>query len=165
MTRPILILILLTLGLLSSCRRCDIDTSSWKTDAQKSLAEFKELTEDIKTHPGTFDILKYSGGNLFIRGYDYTDEVKKKYNLNAPKLRQWFQKNKGWLSIEGDTITVCFREIICYSEDYTGYIYHSKTGIRPSFTRNWKIGVQLKDSLDLGDDWYYLLMYCDGCRD
>jgi hypothetical protein len=86
-----------------------------------------------------------------------------------PKLRQWFQKTKdkkgarSSISIEDGTITASFKTCIYKSISYEGCLYFSKSGIRPSFTKDWKKSVELKDSLDLGDNWYYILTRCDGC--
>jgi hypothetical protein len=136
------------------------------------LTEFKEVYAEIKTYDNFFKKNKYD--NPYGKDQLYFDdrtllEFEQKYKLNLPKLNQWFlhTNKKGgtrsFISFDGERLEASYMSCSSGSVHYTGHLYYSPTGIRPSFTKNWKSIVELRDSLSFGDNWYYLLTRCDGC--
>ena len=157
-----------TIGIISGCDPCEKTTKTWKHDAVVAVTELKQATKEVSDNDSIFNSIKFDNGDLYLDSR-VLEEMPQENKNAIPRLRQWFQKNidkkgsRSGISFKDGTITASFKTCIYKSISYEACLYYSENGIRPSFTKGWKQGVELKDSLDLGDNWYYILSRCDGC--
>ncbi|CAN5214425.1 hypothetical protein BH09BAC3_BH09BAC3_26020 [soil metagenome] len=156
-------LILTTATLLTNCNskdNCESETTNWKNDAQSILTEFKTVDNEIKSHYDIFKKEEFANSKLFLRTDDSV-KFKDKYGKELPKLKSWFKTKDGFISYDKEIITIGYKECNSGKLNYQAWLYKSPTGIRPTFTE--KLIAEIKDSVSLGDNWYYILTKCNGC--
>jgi hypothetical protein len=149
--------------LLASCNKdtCESETLSWKNDAQTILTEFKDVDQEIKNH---YDIFKKEGTDKLFLRTDDSVKFERKYGVELPKLKNWFKtKDFGFISYDKEIISVGYESCNSGRLSYQAWLYKSPTGIRPTFTKN--LVAEIKDSVSLGDDWYFIRTKCNGCGD
>ena len=158
-----ILLTLTTLTLLTSCSNdnCEAETANWKNDAQSVLTEFKTVDNEIKTNYDIFKKEEFANSRLFLRTDDSV-KFEDKYGIELPKLKTWFKtKDFGYISYDKEIISVMYKKCNSGKLSYHATLYKSTTGIRPTFTE--KLIAEIKDSVSLGDNWYYILTRCNGC--
>jgi hypothetical protein len=151
--------------LFMGCARdtCETETQQWKRDAKEVLCEFKTVNDEIKNHHGIFRKEEFATARLFLRTDDSV-RFENKYGIELPKLKKWFKKSDwGFISYDNEIITVNYKTCNSGNRSYSAYLYYSQTGIRPTFTKN--LIAEIKDSISLGDNWYFIRTKCTGCDD
>jgi hypothetical protein len=157
-----ILLTLTTAVLLSNCGKdnCESETANWRKDAQSVLTEFKIVDNEIKTHHDIFRKEEFANSRLFLRTYDSV-KFEEKYGIELPKLKSWFKTKNGFISYDNEIISIGYKECNSGKLHYQAWLYNSPTGIRPTFTET--LIAEIKDSVSLGDNWYYILTKCNGC--
>jgi hypothetical protein len=150
---------------LFSCNDCESKSKTWKNEAPQILEEFKLVDVEIKKHALHLKMNK-NKNSIYLDNRD-TLKLEQTCGVQLPQLKKWFREHSSspwnYISYTNENITVNIKTCKSNTIIYSAYLYYSTDGIRPSFTKNWKKQVELKDSLDLGNNWYYLLTKCDGC--
>jgi hypothetical protein len=158
-----ILLTLTTVVLLTDCSNkdnCEFETANWKNDAQSVLTEFKTVDNEIKTHYDIFKKEEFASSRLFLRTDD-SAKFENKYGVELPKFKSWFRTKGGFISYDKEIVSIVYKECSSGKLNYTAWLYKSPTGIRPTFTE--KLIAEIKDSVSLGDNWYYILTKCNGC--
>jgi hypothetical protein len=151
--------------LLVNCSKdnCESETLNWKDGAQTVLSEFKAVDKEIKNHYDIFKKEEFDSARLFLRTDDSVD-FEKKYGVELPKLKAWFKtKEWGFVSYDKEITSIVYKECNSGKLSYKAWLYKSPTGIRPTFMK--KLVAEIKDSVSLGDNWYFILTKCNGCGD
>ncbi|PSR52264.1 hypothetical protein AHMF7605_01360 [Adhaeribacter arboris] len=157
----------LTCSLLGQCNsfnnfnKCEEKVAEWRNEAPKILKEFQDVEEEITQNKTALKIASLDEQDLFIRT-DFPEKYEREKSIKLPKLKKWFSsKDWGFISYKGETKQIHYRTCNYRQVSYHGQLYFSKSRIRPSFTKN--LVTEITDSLDLGNDWYYIQTKCDGC--
>jgi len=165
MTSRIFILLLTLTTAFTGCNidTCELETQNWKENAGQTLNEFKEVEGEIKTHQEIFKKDELWKQRLFLRVDDALN-IEKKYGIKLPKLKKWFMtKDQRFISYDyaNEIISATYKVCNSGTWSYSAYLYYSQTGLQPSFTRN--LIAEIKDSISLGDNWYFIRTKCKGC--
>lgn len=141
---------------------CQIYVKTWKDNASKVLNEFLIVDQELNDNASIVNDWKYETDKVFISNTDFY-KIDTAYGVTSfPALRKWFNKYKNsFISYDNNKITVNYK----YCSGYRGVLYYSKEGIRPSYTRDWKPQVIMVDSLDMNNNWNFLISYCKNCDD
>ena len=157
-------MLLLTIATpLTNCNKdnCDSETLNWKNEAQTILTEFRHVDKEIKSHYDIFKKEEFDSLRLFLRTDD-SIKFEKKYGVELPRLKNWFKtKDFGFISYDKEIISIGYKRCNSGKLSYQAWLYNSPTGIRPTFTD--RLIAEIKDSVSLGDNWYYILTKCNGC--
>ncbi|UTW61522.1 hypothetical protein KFE98_16110 [bacterium SCSIO 12741] len=142
---------------------CESNVPFWKSQVFSDFEKWQKVEKEIQLNRATLDSLDSRKSGLFLRTDD-PSKLKSEHDLSLPALTQWFNSNDwGYVAMEGDTIEVSFRSCVSGYNTYDAYFYHNPQGFRPAFTHDLKTGVEILDSLDLGNNWYFLVVKCEGC--
>ncbi|HRG88601.1 MAG TPA: hypothetical protein PLW44_06235 [Chitinophagales bacterium] len=162
LTNISLILLLFTLtAYLKYANKCDENIEEWITDAPDALTDFIAVKTELDTAAHFKQEFGDIYGGLFLR-QGYYEYYYSKYNM--PKLAHWFKKGRDYISISPNGYTsMCYKDCTDRTHTAWGFIYNRKQN--PNSTHHYKDGVIMIDSLNLNEDWYALVIKCDGCNE
>ena len=158
MKKYVIIVLVLSCFIYSSCDRMickDID--NWINEAPKALNEYLEVEREILNDSAFFNEFAYNKTNLFLRASD----TSKYFIYEVPELKKWFRNNRGYISIDSNHTSFCFKECSDLEQmTASGYIYNNnnKAG-------TYKPQVIMLDSLYLKNGWFSHVITCKGCDD
>lgn len=161
-------LILIFLTLLSSCDECQNKTSTWKYDAQQNLVTLQAAVEELQQFDSILQYEKSKNNGLTIWGNE-TDKLENKYKIKLPKTKLWFEKatryyvGMNYIQIKNENVKASVGECSYGSEIYSAYLYQSTTGVMPSFPKPFALASDIIDTVALGNNWNFVLLWCDGC--
>ncbi len=130
---------------------CSYCADDWGEEAKTALADFKKVDSELRANglvPSDF---------YFLHARDSSTHE------GLPNTMHWLRTYPGYISYNGDLVTISYAT--CRVGDNTGHahLYHSPTGIQPSFTKN--LIAEINDSFNVEGNWYFIATSCLGCGD
>lgn len=137
--------------------KCRYQVDDWRELAAGDNAEMRGLLKELAAYG-----YEPTDDQVFIRSWDQSmfgiDSSTSLHDM--PKVKQWMRNHpEGFISFRNGEIQVQLYRCQFYSE-YNASLYN----YRPE-THQFKLGVELVDSLSIGNGWYYWVTKCSGCDD
>jgi hypothetical protein len=161
-------IILISLALFSSCDAGLSKTSDWKSDAQEKLLALQAAVEELQQFDSILQKEMSKNHGLTIKSNE-TDKLQEKYKISLPKTKIWFetanQYNVGvnYIQFKHENIKASFGKYSSDAENFWAFLYYSKTEVVPGFPRTQEFSSEIIDVLSLGNNWNFVLLWCEEC--
>lgn len=145
---------LLAIFLLSSCNLFQCDTKGWIEEAPQALQEFELVRQELEDNPTFVDEFSRNE-SLFLRKIDSIEYQ----DYPVPKVREWFRNGRGYIDFQENSISFCYKQCIKGGRTANAYFY----SIPQRHQHSYKSGVEIVDSLTIGNEWRVHIVTCNGC--
>ena len=141
-------------GLFGGCGppECAEDIELWIDEAPAALEEFLAVREEVLADTA-FIREQHGRARLFLMARDTAGYPKSR----LPKLTAWFRHGRSHIDISAQSTSFCFRECVAGHYSAYGSVYFLRK------QHDYKLGVEVLDSLSLGNGWYAHVRTCRGC--